>query len=234
MNKNFQFLAEELGDPYERVPFSEHELDYCADRVPPALVEFLAYSGHAIYLDGGVTVCPPSEFASILALVFKADPDLSHKDCTLVSYGAFGELAVWSQRHGLVFVNLIEGKVSSPRLAPSEFPPSLMPKPRSSPPDPNNVSAGTVLTDEDSYDFLDFTGDLMLKRCIAAHGALALGECYGFFPALALAGLESPFRRVENIRRVRALEHFAILAQMQPFYLTKFGPGGVTRVRQIG
>lgn len=74
----------------------------------------------------------------------------------------------------------------------------------------------------------------MLRRCIAAHGRLALGECYGFFPALDLAGLESPFRRVENIRKVRALEHFAILAQMQPFFLRKMGPEGNVRVRQIG
>ncbi len=234
MDENFQFVAEELDPPLERVPFSDRELDYCAERLPPRLVEFMAHSGHATYFDGGVTVCPPSEFASILALVFKADPDLSHKDCTLVSYGAFGRLAVWSERHGIVDIELVEGEVSSARLAPSEFPPSLMRKPRSSPPDPNVVSAGTVLTSEDRYDFLDFTGDLMLERCIAAHGALALGECYGFFPALALAGLESPFRRVENIRRVRALEHFAILAQMQPFYLRRTGRRGNERVRQIG
>ena len=233
MDENFQYVAEELGAPYEKVPFSARELDYCADRLPRRLVEFMAYSGHAIYLEGGVTVCPPSEFASILALVFKADPDLSHKDCSSISYGAFGKLKVWSHRHGIIAIDLVEGEVSSPRLAPSEFRPGLVQKAKA-PPDPNVVSAGTVMIYEDSYDFLDFSGELMLHRCIAAHGRLALGECYGFFPALALAGLESPFRRVENIRRVRALEHFAILAQMQPFFLRKTGPEGNVRVRQIG
>lgn len=233
MDENFQFLAEQLGEPSSRVPLSGDELDFCAARLPPRLVEFMTYSGHAIYLGGGVTVCPPSEFSSILGILFRDDPDLSEQDCTLVSYGAFGELSIWSERYGLVSVNLAEGEVSASRLAPSEFRPGLVPKAKT-PPDPNSVSAGTVMSYEDAYDFLDFAGEFMLSRCVAAHGQLALGECYAFVPALALVGFESPLRRVENIRRVRALEHFAILSQMQPFYLRRFGPEGNVRVRKVG
>ena len=74
----------------------------------------------------------------------------------------------------------------------------------------------------------------MYERCQAMHGHLEAGECYGFFPALAVVGIGSPFRRVENIQRVKAMEHFAILAQMGDFHLMKTVPGGVAPVRRIG
>ena len=154
LDENFQFVAGELGAPYEKISFSERELDHCEDRPPRRLVESMAYSGNSIYLDGGMTICPPSEFSSILALVFKADDDLNHKDCSVISYGAFGELSVWSRKYGLISINLVEGEVSSPMLAPSEFKSGLVPKAEKTP-DPNVVSAGAIMIYEDDYDFLD-------------------------------------------------------------------------------
>ena len=72
----------------------------------------------------------------------------------------------------------------------------------------------------------------------AKHGKLEPGEAYGFFPALQLGGAY----RIENLRRVRAAEHFAILAQLEPFKLTRLTPpdppahpyGRLEPVRLIG
>ena len=114
---------------------------------------------------------------------------------------------------------------------------SFSPPPRPqpvTPPDPNLVARGAILSYDDQFDFLDHKAEAMLARCIAAHGPIALGECYGFFPALARIGTQSAMRRVENIRRVPAIEHFAVLAQAQPFHLTKVGPSGIEEVREIG
>lgn len=234
IEKNYRSLAARLGPPVEYAAMPEEELAYLADRIPPRLAQFLQEVGHATFQNGGVTIARPSTLAPVLALVFKSDPDLSHKDCTVVSYNPFGNLSLWSRTLGFVEVYLAEGQITSQALAPTEFgAPLQRPKP-ATPPDPNLVARGTVLSYDDQYDFLDYQGEDMLARCIAAHGPIALGECYGFFPALALAGVESPLRCVENIRRVPALEHFAFLAQAQPFYLTKTGPSGIEKVREIG
>lgn len=233
MDENFQFIAGELGDACTRIPFSSSELSYLEKRVPERLFEFMEHSGHACYLDGGVTICPASTFAPILALVFKGDPDLDHRDCTVVSYTAFGNLHVWSKKHGNIVIYLAEGQLTSVALAPTEFAPGIVPQ-RQDTPDPNIVASGAVVFEPEELDFLDYRGSEMLRPCIAAHGALELGDCFGFFPALGLVGADSPTRRVENIKKVKALEHFAMLAQLQPFYLTKLDRSGIKPVREIG
>jgi len=87
---------------------------------------------------------------------------------------------------------------------------------------------------EEFADFLDIMGNPMYAACQKAHGKLEPGECYGFFPALAISGVFGPFRRVENIKRVKALEHFTILAQMDTFHLVRLAPEGYAPVRPIG
>jgi hypothetical protein len=60
----------------------------------------------------------------------------------------------------------------------------------------------------------DFRRDYMLgkllKRAIAQAGRLQHDECYGFFPAAALGGSED----IKSLKRVKLLEHLAILAQL--------------------
>ncbi len=223
-----------LGPAISHEPMPSDELDYCNGRLPPRLVRFLEDMGQATFLNNGMTIAKPSTLAPILALVFKADPDLSHRNCTVVSYSAFGDLSLWSNRLPFVNISLAEGSISSRALAPTKFRAGLMPPGPIRDPDPNLVARAAVICDPDSFDFLDNRRYEMLARCIAMHGPIALGECYGFLPALALAGIESPMRRVEYIRRVPALEHFAFLAQAQSFYLTKVGPTSIEKVRQIG
>ncbi len=233
LHKEYQWLVNELGPRLDHEPFSAEDIRYLAERLPPRLVEFMEYSGKATYLGGAVTICNPREMAPILALIFKSDAVLNHKDCTVVSFGAFGNLSIWSNLYRNMTIKLAEGKLLSQALAPVQFAPGLIPKAKSVP-DPNMVAAGSVLHELEFADFLDYAGEPMFARCLSAHGPLALGECYGFFPALAFVGWDSPTRRVEHIRKVRALEHFAILAQAQPFYLTTVGRNGVERVREIG
>lgn len=154
LDENFQFVAGELSAPYEKISSSQRELDHCAERPPRRLVESMAYSGNSICLDGGMTICPPSEFSSILALGFKADDDLNHKDCSVISYGELGGLPVRSRKYGLISINLVEGEVSSPILTSCEFKSGLVPKAEKTP-DPNVVSAGAIMIYENDYDFLD-------------------------------------------------------------------------------
>ncbi|MBL3576294.1 DUF1851 domain-containing protein [Rhodovulum sulfidophilum] len=234
IEKNYRARAEKLGEPAARDPMPEAELAYCEGRLPPGLIRFMDELGYATFQQGGVTIAKPSILAPVLALVFKSDPDLRHDDCTVVSYNPFGDLLVWSDRLKTFRISLAEGRISSQELAPTRFGPSLQRSKPAYPPDPNLIARSAVMVRPDDFDFLDYAGQEMLARCIAMHGPIDLGECYGFFPALALAGVESPMRRVENIRRVPALEHFAFLAQAQPFYLTKVGPAGIEKVREIG
>ena len=232
--KNFRYIEKKLGTPLQREPMPASEIDYLRGRVPARLVQFMEDSGEATYLDGAVTVCRPSVFEDVLRMVFQDDPDLRADDCTLISYGVFGLLSIWSQRHGGLTVYLVEGEVSGAGLAPSEFPAHMMPPKPARQRSEDFLSASRILSDVDRVDFLDFAGQEMFAACLREHGPVALGECYGFVPALALVGLESPFRSVAHIKRLPALEHFAILAQAQPFHIRRLGPRGMEVVRKVG
>lgn len=55
-----------------------------------------------------------------------------------------------------------------------------------------------------------------------------------FLPSFGIAGASGPAQCVEHIKRVKALEHFTFLAQLQHMYLMKPVSGGLEAVRPIG
>ncbi len=61
-------------------------------------------------------------------------------------------------------------------------------------------------------------------------GPLEPGECYSFFPALALGGPARP----ENLRRVPAREHVALLAQLGEIQLIDHAAWPEKIIRALG
>jgi hypothetical protein len=88
--------------------------------------------------------------------------------------------------------------------------------------------------DEDDRECWDQQQRPMFTRCVQQHGALRDGECFGFVPSLGMVGYESKYRSVEHIKRVKALEHFCLIAQLQPFKLTRLTSRGYEYQREIG
>ena len=89
-----------------------------------------------------------------------------------------------------------------------------------------------MLDQEGTGDWYEDTPEapLMFKRTRKALGELTLGEVYGFVPALEFGGVA----RLENVRRVSALEHFSFLAQLGPVQLFEYSTGDKRFVRTLG
>ena len=90
-----------------------------------------------------------------------------------------------------------------------------------------------VMLDQDgAADWREDSGKapLMFQKVRSALGEVALGECYGFVPALKLGGQA----KVENVRRMSALEHFSILAQLGPVELFDYSDMSQKFVRHLG
>ena len=236
LNEDFKYMVETaIGAPAGAKPLSLEQLAYAERHLPASYVEFLKAFGYGHYFRHGVQLLDPQKLCSILSLIFKADPDFDHNDCHVVSYSAFGMLQLWSERHWLVQINLLQYQVFCSKLFATEFnlPPGVASMPK------REVTADTMAVnllprDEKKREMWDIDQEPMFMRCLKAHGELEDGECYGFEPSLGLVGYESHFRTVENTKRVEALEHFAIIAQMQPFRLTRMGQGGYEYLREIG
>lgn len=224
IHDSFQYALDHYGPVQTIRRADEAEIDRMRAILPSTLVDFIEAEGFCSFHDGLFRLCNPDEMRSISALVFKADKEFHHRECHIVGYTAFGDLMVWSDKLWKFHIDLPESSVYSIALTMEGWAPRVTAE---------HMAAG-IVPDKESADFVDFSGEPMFDRCMAMHGPLAGDECYGFFPALAISGASSPLRRVENIKRVKAKEHFAILAQMDTFDLMKLVPDGVAPVRQIG
>jgi len=232
LTKEFQDIVSDIGMPQNTVPLTAERLSGLGERVPGSIKQFWAAYGMGSFFNGLYQMCDPAKFAPILELVFKSDDDFDHTDCSVLAHTAFGYLYIWSRRHGVVRIDLPRGMVFSRALAPTVF--------KGDQPDAVLADSDETVVlsifpfSADDVDYADIDGKPMFERCRKEHGSLAYSECYGFFPPLALSRQGQSTGRVENIRRVEALEHFAFLAQFDTFRLTKLSPDGFATVRPIG
>lgn len=95
-------------------------------------------------------------------------------------------------------------------------------------PSPERVASGLLPNEENDRELWDTNQKPMFMRCIEEHGALQRDECFGFAPALGLVGFDSQYRSVEHVKRYPVLEHFAMIAQMQPVRRTRMGQGAMS------
>jgi len=223
------YMVRTLGPPRQAQLVSAEEAATYKDCVPPRLIRFWQEHGRGSYLDGMYWICDPAPFRAVLDLVFKDDPEFDSADMTAVSYTAFGDLKVWDRIRANMIVHFATSQVFCPRESShiDQFTGKRF---------PDDYMIGTtvgIVKSQFAPSELAFLASAKERL-----GPLAAGEIYGFFPALQLGGAYA----VENQRRVRAAEHFMLLAQLAPMSLVeltqpeppRFPYGRQKVVRQIG
>jgi hypothetical protein len=191
---------------------------------PPSLAEFITTHGFLRFHDGLFSLCNPDEFRPILSLVFGDDKDFHDDECHVVGYSAFGVLECWSEKLANFTISLPEAAIFSRALTIANWAPIAS---------RDHLASGAI-PDKAQADFLDSPGEPMFDRCVKKLGSLNEGECYGFVPALAFGGIYGPTRTVDHIKRLSALEHFTILAQLEQFKLVAVTVDALRVVRPIG
>lgn len=226
LEQNFRDQISDIGPPDHGKPVTKEQIAYFVRHFPQSYIDFVLKYGLGSYFDRGIQFIDPEEYRPLMALILKADPDMSHENCHLVSYTAFGQLMCWSEKYWAISINLLQYEIWNSRLFPSEFGHTkILPSPKIKP-SANSIAWSVLPDEEDDRELWDIWNDPMFDRCVAQNGALDAGECFGFFPSLGMTGYNSRSRVVENTKRVKALEHFCMIAQMQDFRLTRIGPRG--------
>jgi hypothetical protein len=221
LGEYFQYIIGKFGVPRQAIPLAPASRAEISRRLPPELVEFLSEYGLGSWFDGRFQFCNLLRFQSIVDLLLEGDAELRPERTAMFGYSAFGEIVAWNQDHGRL-------KVDLPYLSAS-----IGPVVTGGTPDQAITSFLAGIGDFDYGDCYedDVEGaPLLFERVRKAHGPLQLGEVYGFFPALELGGRA----HVETARRVKALEHFAILAQLGPATLFEYPNGRRVPIRQLG
>lgn len=207
INEDFEYCIEKFGPPRSGEKIPDRVLDLYREKVPQSMSDFWEEFGVGLWLDGRFQLVRPDFYQGLINMILANDPDFPPRMSVAIGFSAFGRLLVWNNKNYLLEIDLVE-KFSYTRHVDSRHP--IIDANISLPSDLSRVDAG-------SYDYHEHSDDAKplfahaMKKC----GKLAYGECYGFVPAVGLGGRGN----LEEVQRVRALEHFSLIAQLEPIEL---------------
>lgn len=222
-------LASLLGEFDELPPgpvsggahLSQDKLERFAPSFPRIMEMFWRKNPLGPMLKGAYWLCEPDLFAPVIEVLFRGDPNFAPDRTHAVAYSVFGRLVAWNEDHWGLEVDLLVGTVTCNGLAYPE---------KKDIADLHAISAIEGFRELADLDVEDENGKWLYNRVRKKLGATEYGECYGFFPTLPLGGAIS----LDTVRKVRAREHFLMLAQMQDFVLKDYLSRPIREIRHIG
>ncbi|SCB43849.1 hypothetical protein GA0061103_6387 [Rhizobium multihospitium] len=221
MQKWYSEIVDAYGAPSERIEFSPNEITGLASVFPASLKGFFLEMGRSVLRRGRIQTCHPNDMEGVLSLIFNVDREFSSDKCFAFAYSAFGDIFFWMEDFGYGRLSLYEGHVFQKNLVKGRRPGSEA---------INAVSVPFWLSDE-ALDYGDETGRPLFEQARHGLGQLEISECYGFVPVLAFGGR----RDIGDLKRLKAAEHFSIVAQTMDYHLMDVqGYGKIAKIRRIG
>jgi hypothetical protein len=204
MDETYAYFFKKCGPVLNTVEVPQQSISKYEERLPARLLEYWKAYGWTQYSCGFWTV-NPDDYAEILVSCLSGTPYENHDDYSVIARSAFGALFVWGKQSGIAM------KISMPHaiIFPSHG-------------DKKSVADGKEdlcirvffqLTSKDKCDFPDQNEKDLFDRALNKLGPLDYDEMYGFVPALPLGGQA----KLENLRKVKALEHLLFLSQLDTF-----------------
>lgn len=222
MNDDIEYMIELLGKPETVSGISDFDPASLAGKASENYMFLLREYGRSNWGDGRLQLVAPPDLQPVVDLVLAEDQDLGSEGAAFVhAYTPFGTLHFWHSRFGLGSIDLVRGFVFCPDLTnPGDEPPVT----------PLAAMDVPFYSPAKDIDFFDESGKPMFAKAWRRLGRIGFLECYGFVPALALGGV----LQLENLRKLPAREHFAILAQATDFNLMSApSPFEIVKVREI-
>ncbi|NWF07192.1 DUF1851 domain-containing protein [Pseudomonas salomonii] len=221
MSKLINFIIEENGALQKTYPFTQEELSQLPPTLPSSLLDLYKSNGRFTLQDGRLQTCHPIDFKGLFSIIFGNDKIFNKDNCHAFAYSAFGTIYFYHDIYGCGEIDLINGYLHNTNLtSPTKTTSNL-----------ENTIYLPFALDRESLDFFDIEDAPLFSRAKRKLGLLEVGECYGFFPALSMAGLA----HIDNLKRVKAIEHLSIISQTQEMYLIDSTGYGVSNIiRKIG
>lgn len=203
-----------LASP-EQVP--ETTLATLTGRVPDLMIDFWRFHGTGWLNGGRLRICLPGEFRNVLEMLFEGDPDFG-ADCHAIAIGAFGDLAIWSERHWLTFLRPVAAALDAPFL--------LTPRAKDDP--DNRILEGMFQAHPLFWDLADSDGQPLFERAERELGSIRPDGIYGPMPL----PFDGPIV-LDALQRVPAAEYLDALRQTTIVTLADFNAGRFN-LRDIG
>ncbi len=200
MDENFKlFLYDEGFAPaIECRTVSEETLKKYKGKLPEKLLEYWQEFGFCGYGEGLFWIVNPEDYEDVVD-AWLEDTGLDRIDkYHVIARSAFGELFLCGEKSGQSLDILpaygVLFSTSTGKTGPFDL----------------EIQVFFSMQDKEDIDLADIKDKPLFKKALKKLGRLASDEMYGFEPALALGGTA----KLENLAKVKAVEHLIILAQL--------------------
>jgi len=196
MDEIFTIFIEEVGDPIFRQEVPPSSIARYRGKLPEKLLEYWTEHGWCGYGDGIFWTVNPQDYEGVVTSFIEGTALEGRDTYHVIARGAFGDLYLYGENSGfsldiVPYTSTYCGRASKFTTLDHE----------------KSVQGFFLLMNRESNDFGDFFEPAKNKL-----GRLEHDEIYGFVPALAFGGIS----KLENIERVKAVEHLILLSQLSP------------------
>ena len=203
MDESFAYfyVDEGFGPAIHPRPVPASSITKFDGKLPGQLLSYWSQYGWSGYGRGLFWLVDPDEYEPALEAWIGDLPLMERDAYYVIARSAFGDLFLWGTKSGR--------SITIKSLWSMIFPKD----------DSSEVAAGGadrlirsffVAMDKKRLDQKDHLDKPLFERALKKLGPLAPDEMYGFEPALALGGAAD----MKNLRKVKAVEHLVILAQL--------------------
>jgi hypothetical protein len=194
MDSVFARFLEKFGNPVDRQEVPVSSIERYEAKLPNQLLEYWAEHGWCGYGNGIFWLVNPQEYDGVVASWIEGTEFEQRDSYHLIARGAFGDLYFWGEETGFTL------KIASiySRCVIHDFRPTPEQLDR-------KMQDFIASRNVDSNNFED-----LFEPARKQLGTLRHDEMYGFVPALMLGGSET----VDNLKKVKAVEHLIILSQL--------------------
>ena len=196
MDEDFAGFLEEFGPEIDKRAVPLSRMEQYREKLPHQLLAYWAEHGWCGYADGLFWTVDPQEYEPVLEAWIGDTPFMEQDAYHVIARSAFGTLYFWGENTGNSLQLFAPGAYCVPR--------------KSRVVEQNPDFAVQLFFGGLSRRPMDFEG--MFTQAKDKLGLLKDDEMYGFVPALAVGGSAS----IENVQRVKAVEHLVLLAQFAP------------------
>lgn len=196
MDEDFEYFLEKMGPPIGRRDVPDTTIERYRGRLPDQLLAYWTEYGWCGYADGLFWTVNPQDYEPVVQAWISDTQFVEMDSFHVIGRGAFGKLHLWGEVTGYSLSISAPGAYCLPRK--SRFVGEKL-----------NFGVRVFFSSlgRSEHDF-----DGLFAPAIKKLGQLQYDEMYGFVPALALGGPAT----VNQLQKVKAVEHLVFLAQLAP------------------
>ena len=209
MDDYFKFFIKNFQQETKCRQLNGVEVSAYEKKLPSKLLSYWKERGLCSYGRGMLWTTYPSDYSGVMSELLRNTKFEKNDKYHVIARTAFGELYLWGEKTGhSLRISPIYGSVYALKEYTDEIQNGK-----------SDLLIGAFFSTKKkaAIDYDDFNDEPLFERALNIYGELEHDEMYGFEPALVIGGVP----KLENLRKVKILDHLSILAELEPMQVVE-------------